>query len=69
MVGRKQPYCFRPWAQRPWAFAGRWERGEGPGGPVESCAVITTEANELVRPVHDRMPVIPPFRRNIGRRG
>jgi putative SOS response-associated peptidase YedK len=31
--------------------------------PVESCAVLTTEANELVRPVHDRMPVILPERR------
>jgi putative SOS response-associated peptidase YedK len=27
-------------------------------GPVETCAILTTEANELVRPVHDRMPVI-----------
>jgi putative SOS response-associated peptidase YedK len=31
----------------------------GPGGEVvESCAILTTEANDLVRPVHDRMPVI-----------
>jgi putative SOS response-associated peptidase YedK len=27
---------------------------------VESCAILTTEANELVRPVHERMPVILP---------
>jgi putative SOS response-associated peptidase YedK len=60
--GRKQPYCFRPGDERPWAFAGLWERWEGPGGPVESCAVLTTAANELVRPVHDRMPVILPGR-------
>jgi putative SOS response-associated peptidase YedK len=33
-----------------------------PGGRVESCAILTTEANELVRPVHDRMPVILPER-------
>jgi putative SOS response-associated peptidase YedK len=59
---RKQAYCFRPWAQRPWAFAGLWERWERPGGPVESCAILTTEANELVRTVHDRMPVILPER-------
>jgi putative SOS response-associated peptidase YedK len=57
---RKQPYCFRHGDERPWAFAGLWERWEGPGGPVESCAILTTEANELVRPVHDRMPVILP---------
>jgi putative SOS response-associated peptidase YedK len=60
--GRKQPYCFRPWDERPWAFAGLWERWEGEGTPVESCAILTTEANELVRPVHDRMPVILPER-------
>jgi putative SOS response-associated peptidase YedK len=57
---RKQPFCFRPWDERPWAFAGLWERWEGPEGPVESCAILTTEANDLVRPVHDRMPVIVP---------
>jgi putative SOS response-associated peptidase YedK len=56
----KQPYCFRPPDGRPWAFAGLWERSEGPERPVESCAILTTEANELVRPVHDRMPVILP---------
>jgi putative SOS response-associated peptidase YedK len=57
---RKQPYCFRPPDGRPWAFAGLWERWEGPEGPVESCAILTTGANEPVRPVHDRMPVILP---------
>jgi putative SOS response-associated peptidase YedK len=36
--------------------------GQGPQGPVESCAILTTEANELVRPVHDRVPVILPAR-------
>jgi putative SOS response-associated peptidase YedK len=58
---RKQPYCFRPRDERlPFAFAGLWERWEGPDGPLERCAILTTEANELVRPVHDRMPVILP---------
>ena len=60
--GRKQPYCFRSWDERPWAFAGLWERWEGPDGPVESCAILTTEANELMRPVHERMPLILPER-------
>ena len=59
---QKQPYCFRPIDERPWAFAGLWERWQGPDGPIESCAILTTEANELVRPVHDRMPVILPER-------
>jgi putative SOS response-associated peptidase YedK len=60
--GRKQPYCFRGWGEKPFAFAGLWERWEGPDGPVESCAILTTEANALVRPVHERMPVILPER-------
>ena len=59
---RKQPYCFRPGDERPWAFAALWERWQGPDGLVESCAILTTAANELVRPVHDRMPVILPER-------
>ncbi|HZY87850.1 MAG TPA: SOS response-associated peptidase [Gemmataceae bacterium] len=57
---RKQAYCFRARDGRPFAFAGLWERWEGPERPVESCAILTTAANELVRPVHDRMPVIKP---------
>jgi putative SOS response-associated peptidase YedK len=54
----KQPYAFRLADDRPFAFAGLWERWEGPDGPVETCCILTTEANELVRPAHDRMPVM-----------
>src|SRR5262249_21282791 len=58
-AGKKQPIHFRLREGRPFAFAGLWERWQAPGGPtVESCALLTTEANDLVRPVHDRMPVI-----------
>jgi putative SOS response-associated peptidase YedK len=57
--GRKQPFFFRMRDERPFGFAGLWERWEGEGGHViNSCAILTTEANELLRPVHDRMPVI-----------
>jgi putative SOS response-associated peptidase YedK len=56
--GRKQPYLFRLWDGGPFAFAGLWDRWEGPNGPLSSCAVITAGANELVGRVHDRMPVI-----------
>jgi putative SOS response-associated peptidase YedK len=54
----KQPFCFRLNEDRPFAFAGLWERWEGPKGLVETCCILTTEANELVRPAHDRMPVM-----------
>jgi putative SOS response-associated peptidase YedK len=54
----KQPFTFRLQDDKPFAFAGLWDRWEGPTGPVETCCILTTEANELVRPVHDRMPVM-----------
>lgn len=47
----------------PFAFAGLWEVWKSPAGePVRSCTVITTTANALVAPIHDRMPVILPER-------
>jgi putative SOS response-associated peptidase YedK len=56
---RKQPFAIRLRGGGPFAFAGLWDRWLAPGGAVlESAAVLTTEANDLVRPVHDRMPVI-----------
>ena len=36
-----------------------WKGGEQ---PIESCTIVTTDANELSRPIHDRMPVILPPR-------
>ena len=59
--GRKQPIYFTAADQRPFAFAGLWERYIASDGyPLESCTILTTEPNALVRPVHDRMPVILP---------
>ena len=40
------------------AFAGLWDRWEKQGETFDSCSIIVTDANEAVRPVHDRMPVI-----------
>lgn len=58
-AGRKQPYFVRFRDGRPFAIASLWERWEGPdGSAVESCALITTTANDAVSPIHDRMPVI-----------
>lgn len=45
----------------PFWLAGLWDRWIGPdGSEVESCCVLTTAPNSLVRPLHDRMPVIWP---------
>jgi putative SOS response-associated peptidase YedK len=55
----KQPYFIHFADDRPFAFAGLWESWEGPEhSSIESCTILTTEANELMRPLHDRMPVI-----------
>ena len=56
----KQPYWIGFADGRPFAFAGLWERWQGSEGAVESCTIITTAANEVVAPLHDRMPVILP---------
>src|SRR3970282_2350995 len=58
VAGRKRPYYIRPAGADLFAFAGLTERWNGPEGPVYSCAIITTDANELMRGIHDRMPVI-----------
>ncbi|MCB5285949.1 MAG: SOS response-associated peptidase [Candidatus Cloacimonetes bacterium] len=55
----KQPYFVRPAKEEVFALAGIWDHWEGKQGEViESVAIITTSANELVQPIHDRMPVI-----------
>lgn len=55
----KQPYYISLKDNDLFAFAGLWERWEGGTSEViESCAIIVTAANELIQPIHDRMPVI-----------
>ena len=56
--GRKQPFYVFPSGAELFAFAGLWEIWNGPGGPLETCAIITTEANAKMLAAHDRMPVI-----------
>lgn len=53
----KQPFCVSL-KSGPMLFAGIWETWQSPEGPVESCSICTTEANELMQALHDRMPVI-----------
>jgi putative SOS response-associated peptidase YedK len=57
--GQKQPYLARNADESPFAFAGLWERWQAPEEEViESCTILTTDANDLTQPIHDRMPVI-----------
>jgi putative SOS response-associated peptidase YedK len=55
----KTPMYIHLAAREPFAFAGLWDTWRDPdGNPVTSCTLITTAPNELVAPVHNRMPVI-----------
>lgn len=57
----KQPYCIRRRDEGIFAFAGLWDRWRSPDGEeIRSFAILTTEPNELMRELHDRMPVILP---------
>lgn len=57
--GRRQPHFVRSADRQPVAFAGLWDRWKDPDGEeVESCTILTTDANDVVRAIHDRMPVI-----------
>ena len=70
----KQPWLIGLKEGALFAFAGLWERWTvregvplkgslaefGPGDTIETCTILTTAANEMVAPVHDRMPVILP---------
>jgi putative SOS response-associated peptidase YedK len=64
---RKQPWLFRVADGSPMSLAGLWEHWEGADGQViESCSVLTTGANELMAPIHDRMPVVLPSLDDVG---
>lgn len=60
----RRPWYFRLRSGEPFAFAGLWERwiSMETGEVVDSCTILTTSANDVVRPVHERMPVILPPR-------
>ncbi|NLX14475.1 MAG: SOS response-associated peptidase [Phycisphaerales bacterium] len=57
---RKIPMYIRLIGGRPFAFAGLFELWRGQDEELLSCTIITTEADEPIRPIHERMPVILP---------
>ena len=56
----KQPYLIHRKDGKPFAFAGLWSSWKSPDQerPIETFTILTTDANDLLRPLHDRMPVI-----------
>ena len=56
--GHKTPYHIHLPENEMFAFAGLWDHWDKEGEGFDSCTIIVTTANETVRPVHDRMPVI-----------
>jgi putative SOS response-associated peptidase YedK len=56
---RKTPMYIRLQSGRPFGFAGLWETWQPDGGEaLRSCTIITTTPNELVAPIHNRMPLV-----------
>lgn len=56
--GARRPYYVSRRDGRPLALAGLWSLWRGRETPLLSCTILTTEPNAVVRPLHDRMPVI-----------
>jgi len=58
----RQPYYISRVDNQPMLMAGLWEswrsKQEPDSQPVETCTILTTSANEIMEPLHDRMPVI-----------
>lgn len=58
----KLPYAIHRRDGEPMAFAGLWEVWRDPGDPdaplLKTCVIVTGEANDLMSPIHDRMPVV-----------
>lgn len=58
VAGGKQPQLIGMADGALFGLAGLWERWEQDGSAIESCTILTTEPNELLAPIHNRMPVI-----------
>ena len=58
---RKTPMYIRLKSGKPFFFAGLWESWDSPDGSnILSCTILTTTPNEMMEPIHNRMPVILP---------
>ena len=58
---KKQPYYIRLKSGQPFGIAGIWDRWDKQAGePIESCTILTTDANEPMMAIHERMPVVIP---------
>lgn len=56
---KKIPYFIRLKSQEPFAFAGLWDSWkDSDNNVINSCTIITTQSNELMKNIHNRMPVI-----------
>ncbi|KPJ92952.1 MAG: hypothetical protein AMJ53_08365 [Gammaproteobacteria bacterium SG8_11] len=55
---KKQPYYIQSKNKEIFTFAGLWEQWQGEDRTIESCAILTTHANDDMKPIHHRMPVI-----------
>ena len=62
----RQAYYFQLIDEEPFAFAGIWDKWRNDKTSIESCAIITTTANELLSPIHTRMPCPCPILTTIG---
>jgi putative SOS response-associated peptidase YedK len=56
--GNKIPHYIRMRDSSVFAFAGLWDHWEGEDGSIESCSIIVMPANEVMKPIHERMPAI-----------
>ena len=58
--GHKRATFFHLKDDAPFAFAGLWEHWERDAEVLDTCVLINTEANEVVKPIHGRMPIMLP---------
>jgi putative SOS response-associated peptidase YedK len=57
--GQRVPFVIRRRDSQPLALAALWESGrDAHGAPIRVCTILTTAPNEVLQPLHDRMPVV-----------